>query len=234
MSHVGDARAPASPKNHQRFSPRWRIGAPVECRIGTRAAATARTRPRTRDLFAHDALVRALHLAEIVQIPGIALALVLALAAALAAAPTTAHAAGPPARPTVEKRDARHEPAAAGADDDRPTNACRKLPAGKRIVKLNLKPDTSVTDLVGWISAITCTPFIVPSTIGAETKKVTIVSPTLITREEAYRLFLDALESVGLTAYPTGKFQRVIEAPKAKTSPIPFCVVGDDTTDCAP
>jgi len=99
---------------------------------------------------------------------------------------------------------------------------------------LNLKPDTSVTDLVGWISSITCTPFIVPSTIGAETKKVTIVSPTLITREEAYRLFLDALESVGLTAYPTGKFQRVIEAPKAKTSPIPFCVVGDDTTDCAP
>jgi type II secretory pathway component GspD/PulD (secretin) len=156
------------------------------------------------------------------------------LVAALAGAPLTARAAGSPAaRPAVEKRDARHE-SVPGADGDRPTNTCRKLPAGKRIVRLNLKPETTVADLVGWISSITCTPFIVPSTLGAESKKVTIVSPALITREEAYRLFLGALDSVGLTVYPEGKFQRVIEAPKAKTSPIPFCVVADDATDCAP
>jgi general secretion pathway protein D len=159
---------------------------------------------------------------------------VLLLAVGLGAGTGRAHAAGTPtAKPAAEKRDGRHDAAAAGADDDRPTNTCRKLPAGKRIVRLNLKPDTSVTDLVGWISTVTCTPFIVPSSIGAEGKKVTIVSPTLITPEEAYRLFLGALDSVGLTVYPTGKFQRVIEAPKAKTSPVPFCVVGDDSIDCA-
>jgi general secretion pathway protein D len=200
--------------------------ATVECRIGKRVAATVRKGAASSPRQA------GLRVAVFNIMPATRVALL--LVAALAAGPATARAAGSPAaRPAVEKRDARHE-AAPGADDDRPTNACRKLPAGKRIVRLNLKPDTSVTDLVGWISAITCTPFIVPSTLGAESKKVTIVSPTLITREEAYRLFLGALDSVGLTVYPTGKFQRVIEAPKAKTSPIPFCVVGDDATDCTP
>jgi hypothetical protein len=40
-------------------------------------------------------------------------------------------------------------------------NSCRKLPPGKRIVKLNLKPETEVIDLIGWISSITCSQFLV-------------------------------------------------------------------------
>jgi len=51
--------------------------------------------------------------------------------------------------------------------------------------------------------------------------KVTIVAPELLSPEEAYRLFLDALDSVGLTVYPVGRFMRIIETAKAKSSPIP-------------
>ncbi|HEY5089361.1 MAG TPA: hypothetical protein VIK30_05295, partial [Polyangia bacterium] len=57
--------------------------------------------------------------------------------------------------------------------------SCRKFPAGKRIVKLNLKPDTDLADLVAWISAITCKEFILPGNVASTSKKVTIYAPQL-------------------------------------------------------
>jgi general secretion pathway protein D len=106
-------------------------------------------------------------------------------------------------------------------------NSCKKFPAGKRIVKLNLKPDTELGDLISWISSITCKQFLLPGTIPSNSKKVTIVAPELITPEEAYRLFLGALDSVGLTVQPSGKVLRIIETVKAKTAPIPL--YGEDS-----
>ena len=100
-------------------------------------------------------------------------------------------------------------------------NSCKKFPAGKRIVKLNLKPDTELGDLISWISSITCKQFILPGTIPGNSRKVTIVAPQLITPEEAYRLFLAALDSVGLTVEPSGKFLRIIETLRAKSTSIP-------------
>jgi hypothetical protein len=117
----------------------------------------------------------------------------------------------------------------AAAPRDQAVTTCRKLPAGKRIVRLNLKPDTNVADLVVWIASVTCKQFILPGGIPATSKTVTIVSPQLLTPEEAYRLFLDALDSVGLTVFRTGAFFRVIESAKAIHSPIPVIVPGQDT-----
>jgi general secretion pathway protein D len=120
-------------------------------------------------------------------------------------------------------------PAAAGAGvveipGEKEFNSCKKLPPGKRIVRLNLKPDTEVMDLIGWISSITCAQFIV--SVPLTGKKITIVSPELITPEEAYRLFFSALDSLGLTVEPTGKFLRVVENAKARFTPLP--IVGPD------
>ena len=78
-------------------------------------------------------------------------------------------------------------------------------------MKLNLKPETEVADLVAWISSITCKQFVLPD-VPASHAKVTIVAPSLITSGEAYRLFLDALDSVGLTVYPSGPFFRIVES----------------------
>ena len=128
---------------------------------------------------------------------------------ATSAAPSSARAAAPPR-------------AADGARPGRGTG-CAKLPAGKRVVKLNLKPETEIADLVGWISSITCKQFVLPD-VPAAHAKVTIVAPSLITAGEAYHLFLNALDSVGLTVYPAGSFSRIVETAKVKTCPIP--VVG--------
>jgi hypothetical protein len=119
------------------------------------------------------------------------------------------------APPTTRKRERRDAAIL-------PPESCRKFPAGRRIVKLNLKPDTELADLVAWISSITCKQFILPGNVASTSKKVTIYAPQLITPEEAYRLFLDALDSVGLTVERTGRFLQIIETAKAKSSPIPF------------
>jgi general secretion pathway protein D len=123
--------------------------------------------------------------------------------------------------PAAAARAGERAPASAEGD------SCRKLPPGKRL-KLSLKPNTDLVDLVSWISSITCKQFIVPGTIPAQSKTVTIVSPQPITVAEAYALFLDALDSVGLTVYASGNALRVIETSKVKSAPIPVYVDDPD------
>jgi type II secretory pathway component GspD/PulD (secretin) len=89
--------------------------------------------------------------------------------------------------------------------------SCKKLPPGKRILKLNLKPDSEVSDLIGWISMITCKSFIVPDDVAIKGKKVTILSPQLMTVEEAYQLFVNTLATVNLKVQPEGKVLRIVE-----------------------
>jgi hypothetical protein len=113
--------------------------------------------------------------------------------------------------------------AAAPAATAAPGDTCRRLPEGKRL-KLNLKPNTDVVDLVSWISAITCKQFVIPGTIPSQSKTVTIIAPQTITPGEAYHLFLGALDSVGLTVYADGNILRVVETAKIKSSPIPVYI----------
>ena len=124
-----------------------------------------------------------------------------------------------PAQP--RRASARGRPRPPGGD------SCRKLPEGKRL-RLNLKPNTELIDLVSWISAITCKHFIVPGSIPSQGKTVTIIAPQPITAAEAYDLFLAALDSVGLTVYPTGGVLRVIETSRVKSAPIPIVIDGQD------
>ena len=125
-------------------------------------------------------------------------------------------------------------PAAAAAAAAAPPlaegDSCRKLSPGKRL-KLNLKPNTDLVDLVSWISSITCKQFIVPGGIATQSRTVTIVSPQPITVAEAYKLFLDALDSVGFTVYASGKVLRVIETSKVKSVAIPLYIDKDGQAD---
>ena len=92
-------------------------------------------------------------------------------------------------------------------------NQCRKLPPGKR-VKVTLKPESELNDLIGWISTMTCKKFIIPQNIRSQ--KVTIISPVPVSPEEGYRLFLSALNSIGLTVAPAGDALQVVETPRIK------------------
>ncbi len=100
-------------------------------------------------------------------------------------------------------------------------NSCRKPAPGKHVVQVLLKPDTDVEHLIIWISAITCKAFVWSGDIAASRKRVTVAVPNLVTTKQAFRLFLDALNSVGLTVIPSGGFFQVIETVRAKTKPIP-------------
>ena len=112
------------------------------------------------------------------------------------------------------------------APADGAMTSCRKLPPGKRL-KLSLKPNTELGDLIAWIASITCKQFVLPGTIASANKTVTIIAPQPLTSAEAYQLFLQALDSVGLTVYQSGRFMRIIEIEKAKASPIPIVIDAD-------
>lgn len=157
------------------------------------------------------------------------------------AAPTAPHPSAPPRRSPVDPtfhrdrwfpgqrsivsppRDTRRaaaDPPATLTEAD--FNSCKKPASGKRVVQVPLKPDTDVEHLVVWISSITCKAFVWSGAIDASRKRVTVSVPSLVTPKQAFRLFLDALNSVGLTVLPAGNFFQIIETVRAKRKPIPL------------
>jgi hypothetical protein len=97
---------------------------------------------------------------------------------------------------------------------------CKPLPP-KAKVKVNVKPETPVADMITWYSALTCQALVVSSDVPVAGKKVTILAPRPITRRELDELFLGALESVGLTIDRDGPFLHIIETSKARHSNTP-------------
>ena len=98
--------------------------------------------------------------------------------------------------------------------------ACKPPPAKARI-KVSLKPDTEVADLMAWYSPLTCTTLVVSSGVALAGKKVTVLSPTPVTLAEIERLFLGALESVGLAVERDGKVGYVIDAARVRHGKTP-------------
>jgi general secretion pathway protein D len=128
--------------------------------------------------------------------------------------------AGAPLAPPAPAGAATAKPAAEAVSlpGEKEFNECVRIPRGRR-VKVTLKPDSDLADLVAWISAMTCKKFIVAASLRAQ--KVTIVSPTPVTSQEAYRAFLSALEVMGLTVTPAGRFLKVVQGNWAIQSAIP-------------
>ena len=100
-------------------------------------------------------------------------------------------------------------------------NQCKKLKPGRRNLKVNLKPDSEIGDVIAWYASISCQGILIAGP-AIQGKKVTILSPQLMTPQEAYSLFLGALDSVGLTVETMGEFLRVIETSKARFSATPL------------
>jgi general secretion pathway protein D len=146
----------------------------------------------------------------------------------------TALAANTPAAPaggTAGAGAAKAAGAAGGTSvDDLPLpgekefTECRAFPADKK-VGITLKPETELLELVGWIKSISCRPFILPANIRQT--KVTIIAPQLVTAGEAYRIFLSALEAMGLTVQPDGRVLKIIESNHARESSIPVINPGE-------
>ncbi|MBU1243928.1 type II secretion system secretin GspD [Myxococcota bacterium] len=137
-----------------------------------------------------------------------------------------------PIRPTVQPGNTSGaKPPAPGstgdagtAKDDPNFNECKNIP-GYRKMKVTLKPESTLADLVSWISSITCKRFIVSA--GLRAQRVTIYSPSEVTAYEAYKAFLSSLEAMNLTIQQSGQYYKVIEIAGANSVVQPLAVPGE-------
>ncbi|MFZ6183479.1 type II secretion system secretin GspD [Nannocystis pusilla] len=104
-----------------------------------------------------------------------------------------------------------------------PFNTCKKTPRGAKFT-ITLPKETELEDLVNWIMSITCQKFIWDRKVRSG--KVTILSPEPVTAEEAYAAFYAALETMGLTVEPSGRYFKIVETTDAKNRTLP--TYGDD------
>jgi type II secretory pathway component GspD/PulD (secretin) len=108
---------------------------------------------------------------------------------------------------------------------------CKKPPPGRRVVKPPSGPEVTLADLLAWLSAITCKPFLLAGPISAHTK-VSLVAPASLTGDEAYQLALGALDTVGLTVEKAGTFMRVVETADVESTDVKPAAEG--STDVPP
>ncbi len=89
-------------------------------------------------------------------------------------------------------------------------------------IAVTFKPETELRDLVTWVMGFTCKNFTFDPRIVSTGRKVTVIVPNKMTAVEAYRVFLGALATVGLTVVPDGNMMLVVEAATAKRASVPL------------
>ena len=104
----------------------------------------------------------------------------------------------------------------------------KRAPVGDDMVYLNVQ-DEDIKDLIRQISKATSKNFIIDDKVRG---KVTIMSETMMTKEEAYQAFLSALEVAGFTTVTgPGGIIKVVSLKEAASSPIPTHVDSTPYTD---
>jgi hypothetical protein len=81
----------------------------------------------------------------------------------------------------------------------------------KRLVSFTLGPRPTLVDAVAWASSLVCEPFLLPGPLVAENRRLLMIGPEQMPMEDAYRFFLDALESAELVVARDGNVQRIAE-----------------------
>jgi general secretion pathway protein D len=98
--------------------------------------------------------------------------------------------------------------------DDSTLYSCHK---SDKPVQVSFKPETELKEILAWVEGFTCKNFVLDPRIVSTGKKVTIISPAKMTPQDAYRVFLVALSTMGLTVVPKGNVLRIVEAATAKS-----------------
>ncbi|HUH02768.1 MAG TPA: type II secretion system secretin GspD [Kofleriaceae bacterium] len=114
------------------------------------------------------------------------------------------------------------------ADPDDPLYNCRKA---KGKVSVSFKPEVELKDLISWAMGFTCKNFVYGSGIGGRSAKVTIIAPQKMSAYEAWRVFLVALQTMGLTVVPKGNVLKIVEAAQSKKDSIPIYRTGSPSSD---
>jgi len=99
---------------------------------------------------------------------------------------------------------------------------------GGALVKFNLQ-DADLAELVNHISGLTGKRFIYGQKVRQI--KVTVVSPTPVTIDEAYEAFLSILQANGMTIVPHGKFLKIVDTGGVVTETTPVYDRGEPIPD---
>lgn len=112
-------------------------------------------------------------------------------------------------------------PPTAFAQDAAATSAdSKKAPRTPSAAKISFDfTDYDLGELVKKVSEMTGRNFILTEPLQG--KKVTIMSPTKITVEEAYQVFLSVLRSSGYTTVPVGRSLKIVPLAQVASEPIP-------------
>jgi general secretion pathway protein D len=98
-------------------------------------------------------------------------------------------------------------------------------------VSVTFKPETELKDLVTWVMGFTCRNFMFDPSYVQRGKKVTIIAPNTMSPQEAYRVFLVALSTIGLTVVPKGNVLRIVESATARAETVPLVHGTPDNTE---
>ena len=110
-------------------------------------------------------------------------------------------------------------PSATAPGEDEALYSCKRR-TGQ--VAVTFKPETELKDLITWVMGFTCKNFILDPRIVSTGKKVTVIAPNKMSSTEAYRVFLVALSTMGLTIVPKGNVLRIVESATAKSETVPI------------
>lgn len=98
----------------------------------------------------------------------------------------------------------------------RPDTLKRSAPTSQRYVTIDFN-DVDINVFIKYISELTKKNFIVDRAVKG---KVTIISPTRISEEDAYRVFESVLEVNGFTTVPSGSVIKIVPSVQARSKSI--------------
>ncbi|MGE0546853.1 MAG: type II secretion system secretin GspD [Kofleriaceae bacterium] len=124
------------------------------------------------------------------------------------------------AQPALAQQPAGGSAATTAPGEDDALYSCKKIKSG--MVAVTFKPETELKDLIAWAMGFTCKNFMLDPRIVSTGKKVTVMAPVKMTPTEAYRVFLVALSTMGLTVVPKGNVLRIVESTAAKSETVPI------------
>lgn len=142
------------------------------------------------------------------------------------ARPAAADTTAPPTPPKEAGKEVGKELEVPGEDDV--LYSCKEK-TGE--VSVTFKPETDVKDLVTWVMGFTCKNFVIDPRILSTNRKVTVIAPNKMSVGQAYRVFLVALSTIGLTVVPKGNVMRIVEAKTAKGETLPIYKTVPDDSD---
>ncbi len=130
------------------------------------------------------------------------------------------------------KRDKNDSSSPVSADgkalgEDEALYSCGKA---KGKVSVAFKPEVELKDLITWAMGFTCKNFVYGAGIGGRSAKVTIIAPKKMTPQQAWRVFLVAISTMGLTIVPKDNVLKLVESAQSKKDSLPLYRKGLPTT----